>query len=363
MQQWTTGHIALRHPAGADQDVCERAGREQGAELRERDAAAGTGAYGSVGGLGVSVMKLILFLKNTLRAVVLLACACASVNAFTQTITSVQTVLVEKSTEEIPIPFPSIDNLPRTISFDSLTDQEVQMIRQDIYNHPQFAEERVGKVNLTRPNCMQWMFKKGAPKGGWQPIGFFINGDQGLLNINGKLRILNYAIDVNPESGNPGLEGGLSVWSLHFFKNYSERAENYEKSSGIAMHNYLKNRDGKFWTIGMNNKKLVVANKKMQCSLMNAKCRRYVATMQNIQWRTVLQDQDKWVTLPISRGDGFEIAIEDMCPWRRTGLVETNFRSRIWGEQSGVVWHGFPRNPSLIKALEPYMKSKKEQKK
>ena len=102
-------------------------------------------------------------------------------------------------------------------------------------------------------------------------------------------------------------------------------------------------------------------NKKMQCSLMNAKCRRYVATVQSVQWQAELPD--KRVTLPISGGDGFQIAIEDMCPWRRSGLVETNFRSRIWGEQSGVVSHGFPKNPSLIKALESFVKPKIEQKK
>ena len=291
----------------------------------------------------------------------LLACAFACTYAFAQTTTSDQTVLVEKSTEEIPIPFPTKDNLPRTISFDALTDQEVQMIRQDIYNHPQFAEERAGKVDLTRPNCMQWMFKKGLGKNIWEPIGFFVSGDQGLLNINGKLRNISFAIDFNPDHSNPGLGGGLYAMTFIAFKNYSDLKENSEKDRAVALKNYSENRNAKLWTIGVNNKKLVVMNKKMQCSLMNAKCRRYVATVQSVQWQAELPD--KRVTLPISGGDGFQIAIEDMCPWRRSGLVETNFRSRIWGEQSGVVSHGFPKNPSLIKALESFVKPKIEQKK
>lgn len=341
--------------------MCERGGREQRAALRECDAAAGTGACECAGGIGVSVITLIPILKNARRAVLLLACAFACTYAFAQTTTSDQTVLVEKSTEEIPIPFPTKDNLPRTISFDALTDQEVQMIRQDIYNHPQFAEERAGKVDLTRPNCMQWMFKKDIGKNAWVPIGFFVNGNRGLLNINGKLRKLNFAINFNPDSGNPGLEGGLDVWAFHYFKNYSDLAENYEKSSAVAMKNYLDNRNGKLWTIELNNQILGVANKKMQCSLMDAKCRRYVTTLQSIEWYSSLPD--KRVTLPISGGDGFQIAIEDMCPWRKLGLVEINFRSRIWGEQNGVVRHGFPKNPSLIKALESFVKPKIEQKK
>jgi hypothetical protein len=302
-------------------------------------------------------------LKNARRAVLLLACAFACMHAFAQatTTTSVPTILVEKSTEEISIPFPTRDNLPRTISFDALTEQEVQMIRQDIYNHPQFAEERAGKVDLTRPNCMQWMFKKGLGKNFWQPIGFFVNGAHGLLNVNGKLRSLYFAIDLNPDQPNPGMAGGASARAFSPFTNYSDVVKNFELMSFKDEGDFLQQVNAKFWTLGLRNQKLIIEQKKTNCSLIDAKCRRYVAKMESLEWRSV--QAGKRVTLPIRGGDGLEIAVEDMCPWRKLGLVETNFRSRIWGEQSGIAWHGFPKNPSLIKALEPFVQPKIEQKK
>ena len=80
MRQWQAGQNTLRHPHRANQDVRERARRQQAAKLHDGDAATGTRACEGVGGMGMSINGLTSKLAKTL-GIVLLALFSAQIYA------------------------------------------------------------------------------------------------------------------------------------------------------------------------------------------------------------------------------------------------------------------------------------------
>jgi hypothetical protein len=260
-------------------------------------------------------------------------------------------VLVESSTEIIREPYPTRDELPKTVSLDALTEQEIQAIRVDVFRDPK------------KPDCLAWIFKRLSVKQAWQPIGFNAWGQRGhgAIKINGHLRPFQISLTLYPDRGyNTPTDGG-GAWDMSSVSGYAELISNSEKKSK-NIQNFLSSDPGKLWHIDFDNAQLRIEKKSSKCTLMDTKCRTYVSKTKGLNWKSKSQSND-WMLLSISASEGLEIAIEDMCPWDRGGLIEYDFKSRIGGPSSGIFWHGIRSNTPLLKALEPYVISQPAAKK
>ena len=102
---------------------------------------------------------------------------------------------------------------------------------------------------------------------------------------------------------------------------------------------------------------LRVASPRARCTLLAAECRQYVAAVDNdAQWLPpgvggsppTTQAADP---VPLAPDLRTEIAIEDMCPFSRQGMVEGPVNTRADPVERGIKAFGIPGNASLKAAL------------
>lgn len=267
------------------------------------------------------------------------------------------TEIVLSSKEPIAAPFPSADNLPKTISFDTLTEAEIQQIRKDIVVAAS-PPERIAD------NCMQWIFVRNGKKDTWRPVGAVAAGSRGIVKMNGAFRHTMFGLDMEYQSGFMGRQspskepggGGVSVQSFTSKKTFAHFLveRDSDDMEWFEIHVGKSSPSLRTLSYGVRNG-IVVETQKMQCSYLKATCRRYSFPLRTARWagypNKILQEQEFGVT----PGLNLEMGIEDMCPYDRGAMLEHTINTRIEGKGGAIRKYGFPNNPKLIEAIKPYL--------
>lgn len=356
----------------------QRARREQGAKLCDCDPAADTGACGGVGAVGMSVIQ------KTMKKISALICfvfsSVITCVAFAQTsISVVSTVtvtrLVETSTAPIDEPFPTVNNLPKTISFDSMSEAEMQQWHQEMFDYNiRVSAGRSGGGT----SCTQWYLLRLGQNQPWKTVGV-----GGLIKINGIFRsvVMDYSIDAGKSiwvSGKqvPGKEPGSGGGFVNAFKkkqtSFAQELNKYTDGDKNVPSSSTDLNDSKITRSFLNGdfgsevrqlifgqtEKLTVLEKKMKCSNVNANCRRYIFPFVNASWRGFRNDAREPISFPLNAS--YEMAIEDMCPFDRGALVQREINTRLGGPGPGVRSYGFPKNTHLTESIRPYLEQVKK---
>lgn len=257
------------------------------------------------------------------------------------------TVLVDQSSEIIRVPNPLVSALPKTISIDAMTAEEVQKVRQNIHDGPYgLPPDGIGG----RPRCMAWLFKRASGKTEFLPVGFVTGTWSGVLKINGLLRP-SYVFAGTDNSAN------ISVGSFQSTQTYAERMKFEDRKSSVDTSNSRAQEA----TLEIRLHGFKVDVSKMRCSLLETQCRRYTSGLRSLKWlydatpKRIYKEEKQ---IRVETSSPIEIAVEDMCPYKHEGVVEQPWKSRLWGEELGVALFGFMTNPSLSEALEPYIPKK-----
>lgn len=99
---------------------------------------------------------------------------------------SIRTRLVEQTTELVPTPMPTLATLPKTLSIDALTTEEIRSLQQGIYDYLPVQTEP--KHRPGSADCMQWLYKRNKGQTQLQAIGLNFRLSDSVIKINGKLR-------------------------------------------------------------------------------------------------------------------------------------------------------------------------------
>jgi hypothetical protein len=274
----------------------------------------------------------------------------------TAQVNSNATKLVLSSIDLIEVPYPSVENLPISISLDTLTDGEVQKIRQDVYNTPTDVID-----------CMQWVFIRDGQIKSWRTIGALIQ-HTGIIKINGKFRQTTLLYNISTKRGFLGLQSpgnglgkGVSyVNDFQIVNDFSEFISSVRTGADSSAGKLLRGElDAKFRTLNFaKTDQLVIENSKTECTYLKAKCRRYTFPLTSAEWVGYSGEKTTKEPIMVQSNLNLEMAIEDMCPYKHSAAVESSINSRL-GQSYGVQRYGFPSNPTLKKALEPYMRETK----
>jgi hypothetical protein len=288
---------------------------------------------------------------------------------------SARTEFVAATLEPIPKPFPTIHNLPKTLSIDPMTDAEIQLIRQQIFEEIEFkVPKRVQGID----GCMHWFFIRHDPRQRWQAFGFALR-NSGMAKMNGALRPawFSYSIASEPVKSlfgaldGPGTKpGGGATW-MHTFE---EKASFRELRATSESDGDRANRmnigalgpDARYLTFGRTSA-LTVNKPEISCTLLRARCRQYVFPVNKVpEWvGSITRNAANWDAdhihepIDVARGLKLEIAIEDMCPFSQEALVEGPVNTRSGGAEPGVRKYGLGKNASLKEALRPYVQELK----
>lgn len=277
----------------------------------------------------------------------------------------VPTHWVAASREPIPLPYPSAHQLPRTLSIDALTEAEIQEIRRSLYAElKDVPPRRVEGVD----GCMAWLYKRHAPSEPWQAFGFAVGGTRGFAaaKINGGLRRSSFNYSISPQSylslmlvgrNRPGTQPGRGYAASSMFaagSGYQALKQAEPAYRDLFDRQVFKKEDpeARQLLFGFSDA-VTVADKKMRCTHLKARCRRYVAPVtQPARWHPYHAEDGAEQT--IAAGPPMEIAIEDMCPHARDSMVEGLLNSRSGGAEPDMRKHGIKNNSSLLEALQPY---------
>ncbi len=302
------------------------------------------------------------------------------VKAFGARLCAVRTEFVPATHEAIPEPFPTIHNLPKALSIDPMTDAEIQLIRQQIFEVIELkTPRRVEGID----GCMQWFFMRHDPKQRWQAFGF-AERESGvaMAKLNGAMRatVFSYSIASEPVRSllsvlgtlyGPGTKpGGGGMWMQSFAGKTSIRelraTSEADRSRAHDMGMGILGPDARYLTFGRTNV-LKVSRPEAACTLLRARCRQYVFPVNGAaEWIGSIMrnpanvDADHFhEPIDMARGLKLEIAIEDMCPFSRDALVESAVNTRVGGAEPGVRKYGIRNNASLKEALAPYVQRSK----
>jgi hypothetical protein len=280
------------------------------------------------------------------------------------------TTLVEASTESIAAPYPTKDDLPKTISFDAMTEMEMQQWRQDMFDwNIRVSGGRVGGGS----SCTQWYLLRLEPNKPWKTIGV-----GGLMKINGMFRTVQMSYAIEPGKSRwvagkqaPGKEPGTGIGYVEIFKknqtSFIEKLneQEFDKKTGPETSTYNKTsaviQSFRRGELGANARGfyfgstalLTISDKKMKCTHVKAHCRRYVFPFTNGSWRGLQNELRESISFPPEVS--YEMAIEDMCPFDRGGLVQREINTRLGGPGPGVRNYGLPNNTHLTDAIRPYL--------
>jgi hypothetical protein len=275
MQQWQVRHGALRHAARADQDVRERAGREQGAELCECDAAAGSTACECVGGLGVSVIHKTPQLSQVLTSIFPM-----SVFKWSWLLCLVLTSTARNASAQ--------PNEPQlNVELQSMSAEELKRFNAEIVRTHPFG------------NCLAWLaFDE---KNVTTPVAIYdLWKDGAIMKINNRFVHSARAITVDATEISRN-QGGIAY---AFFQEFSYVTNFYEKSKRPSSKNKYE--------FSLRTENLKISTKEKKCTFANAQCRKYAGDF-SLSVSSLNEGAYKLLTVvPVGR-----LMIEDMCPVAR----------------------------------------------
>ena len=269
------------------------------------------------------------------------------------------TIVSKEQGESILGSFPLRNALPKRLSFDALSKEEIDRFRQELYSA---AFESRSRGRDEWPGCMQWVFKREGKGGAIQPVGFSIGGEQAALKINGALRpiFLRGSRMFSDQYDSPIKQLTLTAWSFRsiagpvdLIKSHDNALEDYREWKANT-GNHLATL-----SITFPFQSVIEETKSMQCTYLNAKCRRYVAPIQSVNW---LFREDKPLSgskgdlLPLALPSAIDLLIEDMCPYAPGALIDAAIGGRVTRYEIGTKKYGFPKNPKLMEALKPFVK-------
>ena len=273
------------------------------------------------------------------------------------------TQFVASGGEPIKIPFVRASALPTTLSLDALTPGEIRQIRLDLYAElQQTAPWPVEGID----GCMAWFYVRASALAPWQAVGFAVDGPSGnnaALKLNGSLRSarFHYRIPTDTERGffgaksKPGLGPGRGSARIVVFQpraSYRELAQ--ERAADQALGDRLDQDRVEPEARSLNllgTASLRVQEAKMPCTDLKTSCRRYVAVLdQPMVWKALGSAEEQRVA-PAS-GAPAELAIEDMCPFSRKGMVDDAMNTRIGGAEPDMKKYGFRRVEPLRVVLK-----------
>jgi hypothetical protein len=289
---------------------------------------------------------------------------------------SMRTEFVAATREPIAKPFPTIHNLPKTLSIDPMTDAEIQMVRQEIFDEIKFnPAKRVEGID----GCMHWFFMRHDSRQRWQAFGFALSSGGGLAKLNGAMRPAWFSYSIASVSvkgllgmsNEPGTKPGAGAMWMHSFEEAASYRELRAMADAVDSRAHKMNigtlgPDARFLVFG-RTKALTISKPEVACTLLHARCRQYVLPVNvaaewvgSITRNAANMDADH-VRDPIGMASGLnlEIAIEDMCPFSREALVEGAVNTRAGGAEPGVRKYGIKNNASLKEALMPFVQESK----
>jgi hypothetical protein len=286
-----------------------------------------------------------------------------------------RTEFVAATREPIAKPFPTIHNLPKTLSIDPMTDAEIQQIRQQIFEEIKFEPaKRVQGID----GCMKWFFMRHDSKQRWRAFGFALRSS-GMAKLNGAMRPAWFSYSITSESvrgllgmsNKPGTKPGAGAMWMHSFvekASFRELLATSDADDSQAHHMNIGTLgpDARFLAFGRTSA-LRIGKPEAACTLLHARCRQYVFPVNvTSEWvgsitRNAANMDADHVHEPIAMAPGLnlEIAVEDMCPFSREALVEAAINTRAGGAEPGVRKYGIKNNASLKEALEPYVQEPK----
>jgi hypothetical protein len=260
--------------------------------------------------------------------------------------------------------------LPRELSIDALSPTEIAKIKQGILTYlKEHRPERADGIE----GCMQWVFLRHSKKEPWAAVGYSLPSHRaGAVKINGTLRpaSINYGIapDIRPARG--WFRGATSVPGTRpgggaiFVRSFADRSDFAVLLSQLDSDNknWLRNHEGtsepRQWNLRLAPVSgLRVASPRARCTLLAAECRQYTSAVDNdAQWLPPGvggSPPTNQAAVPGSLAPDLrtEIAIEDMCPFSRQGLVEGAVNTRADPVEHGIKAFGIPGNASLKAAL------------
>lgn len=226
---------------------------------------------------------------------------------------------IARSTEAIQHPFLRLDQLPRTISIDPWTDEEIQRIRVEMYK------------TLPPKACVAWGFLSIKDK--LQPISLTVNNEYSILKINGAIR---RSTELYVKNFSP-------VQSLT-----QARDQELSPKGGAALENAAP--VALYVDIGGRMERVAGSNR---CTLMKAKCARYKSREFKIYWVSDAFRGEKRgrVQLRNDLNQEHSYFLEDMCPYTWRGVVDGPWNARAAGELPGKLLYGFWFNSSIQEAL------------
>lgn len=299
-----------------------------------------------------------------LAGFVLLAAATSSLAGGTQ--------LVRHAGAPLADAYQDRSKLPPEISIDALSAAEVASVKQGILSY--LRQNPPGRAEGI-DGCMQWLFLRHGPQERWAAVGYSLPLFKlGAVKINGALRRASLNFGITPivedlgwfrgTASFPGTapgQGGISVTTLADRSDFAQWLAQMKNDGEDAMRYFRGQAPKTHWALRLASvSHLVVEAPKVRCTLMAAQCRRYVSRVDDdAKWQPSgaspevgsLRSSVAPEPIPLAPGLRTEIAIEDMCPFSRQGLVEGPINTRAHPVERGIDAFGIPGNPSLAAAL------------
>lgn len=225
---------------------------------------------------------------------------------------------IARSTEAIQHPFLRVDQLPRTISIDPWTDEEIRRIKVEMYK------------TLPPKACVAWGFL--STNGKLQPISLTVNNEYFILKINGAIRRSTglYVKNFSPVQ---------SLAQARDQELWPKGRSAFENDAPVALR----------VDIGGRMERVAGSNR---CTLMKAKCARYKSREFKVYWVMDAFGGDRGrVQLRNDMNQEPSYFLEDMCPYTWRGVVDGPWNARAAGELPGKLLYGFWFNSSIQEAL------------
>ncbi len=285
-----------------------------------------------------------------------------------------RTQFVGSTSEPIAEPFVDSRSLPRQLSIDPLSENEIQSIRESIYRRVKDTPpiDPVRHV-AGADGCMQWVFQRPAPNAPWRTVGYKFADVGMLIKMNGHMRRVRDDIDIHydvqayasfgrlaHEAWRDGAELSITVFTQ---RDDPDEAARTSAADRQVLDDASFKRNGKRTRILRfgGSRTISIASSKAACSLMKAHCRRYEYTVDAPSswwtWYGIEPHDGDFVRDPVAalQPGPMALAYEDMCPFARDALVE-RMRMRGGGSGGSVKSFGLPGNASLRDALRPYVR-------
>lgn len=278
------------------------------------------------------------------------------------------TQLVRRASTPLANAYQDRREFPQELSIDALSAEEIGHIKQGILSYLQ--KNPLGREDGIE-GCMQWVFLRHRADEPWSAVGYSLPWLRvGAVKINGFLRRANLSYRIEPmlkaqgwlrgtvsvPGTRPG-SGAIFVTPLANRSDFTQWLSELENDRQSSLRLLEGNSDSTQWALRIAPvSNLKVALPRFRCTLLAAECRQYVS---------VVDDDASWMPsgvnrsppkeavepIPLASGLRMELAVEDMCPFSRQGMVEGPVNTRAHPVERGIKAFGIPGNASLKTAL------------